>query len=126
MTIKDSKFVKINSANPLYLIFHKGNGFFEEICENKYLMLVPARKSKEIITKHEDLWNKIRNLIRSITKNWDDYDKKCTKIKFESDDDLPLNKVIETNDLAIVVGAIFLENCSYYPLVVLDKCLYKI
>ena len=30
-TIKDSKYVKVNSANPLYLIFSKVNGYFKEI-----------------------------------------------------------------------------------------------
>ena len=35
MTIKDSKYVKIYSVNPLYLIFNKVNGYFEEIYENK-------------------------------------------------------------------------------------------
>ena len=30
-TVKDSKYVKINSINPLYLIFNKVNGYFEEI-----------------------------------------------------------------------------------------------
>ena len=42
MTIKDSKHVKINSVNPLYLIFNKVNQYFEEINENKYLMQVPT------------------------------------------------------------------------------------
>ena len=35
MTIKDSKCVKINSVNPLYLNFGKVNGYFEEINGNK-------------------------------------------------------------------------------------------
>ena len=42
--------------------------------------------------KYEDLWIKIRDLIRSITKNSDDYDEKYMKIKFNSDDELPLIK----------------------------------
>ena len=29
--IKDSKYVKSSSVNPLYLIFSKGNGYFEGI-----------------------------------------------------------------------------------------------
>ena len=37
VTIKDLKFVKINSLNSLYLIFMKVNGYLEEINENKYL-----------------------------------------------------------------------------------------
>ena len=47
LTIKDSKNVKINSVNPLYLIFIDVNGQFEEINENKYLTLVPTNVSKE-------------------------------------------------------------------------------
>ena len=82
VTIKDSKYVKINSVNPLYLIFSKVNGYFEEINKNKYLTLVPTNEKKEII-KYEELWSKIRNLIRSISKNSDDYDKKYMKIKFD-------------------------------------------
>ena len=34
VTIKDSKYIKINSVNPLYLIFSKVNGYFEEINGN--------------------------------------------------------------------------------------------
>ena len=41
MTIKDAKYIKINSVNPLYLMLIKKNGYFEEINGNKYLTLVP-------------------------------------------------------------------------------------
>ena len=47
MTIKDSKYVKIKSVNPFYLIFNKVNGYFEESSRNKYLMLVPTNESEE-------------------------------------------------------------------------------
>ena len=47
LTIKDSEYVKINSVNPLYLIFINVNGQFEEIDGNKYLTLVPANGSQE-------------------------------------------------------------------------------
>ena len=50
-----------------------------------------AKKEK----KYEDLWSKIRNLIRSITKNSDDYNKEYMKIKFNSDDEIPLNKMMK-------------------------------
>ena len=49
MTIKNSKYVKINSVNPLYLITSKVNRYFEEINKNSYLMLVPTTESMEII-----------------------------------------------------------------------------
>ena len=55
VTIKDSKYVKINSVNPLYLIFNTVNVYFEEINGNKYLALIPTNESKEKIKKHEEL-----------------------------------------------------------------------
>ena len=48
------------------------------------------------------------------------------KIKFNSDDELPLNKTIETPTIAIVVRAVFHRNNKYYSQVFLDECLYKI
>ena len=47
VTIKNSKFVKINSVNPLYLIINKVKGYFEKIINNKYLTLVSTNESKK-------------------------------------------------------------------------------
>ena len=52
-------------------------------------------------------WNKIRDLIRSITKNSDDYDEKYMEIKFNFDDELPLNKTIEIPIVKIVIRVLF-------------------
>ena len=68
--------IKIYSVNPLYLNLSKVKGYFEEINRNKYLTLVPTNESKEKIKKYEKLWIKMRDLIKSITKNLDDYDEK--------------------------------------------------
>ena len=122
MTIK--KYLKIYSVNSLYLTFRYVNKYFEEINENKYLTLVPTDESKEKIKKYEELWIKIRDLIRLITKKLDDYDEKYMKIKFNGK--LTLNKTIEIPTIIIVVRAIFLNNIKYYSQVFLDEFLYKI
>ena len=83
-------------------------------------------KAKKIINKYEELWSKIRDLIILITKNSDDYDGEYMKIKFNSDDELPLNKTIEIPCMIIVARAVFHENNKYYPQVFLDECLYKL
>ena len=54
-------------------------------------MLV-ANQSAEKIKKYEELWSKIKGIIRSLTKNADDYDEIYMKMKFNLDDELPLNK----------------------------------
>ena len=89
-------------------------------------MPAPTNESEEMIKKYEELWNKIRDLIRSITKNSDDYDEIYKKIKFNSGDELPLNKMIEIHNTTIVVGAIFNEKNKCYLQVFLDECLYEL
>ena len=53
------------------------------------MKLVLTNESKEIINQYEELWCKIRDLIRSVTKNSNDYDEKYMKTKFNLDDELP-------------------------------------
>ena len=48
------------------------------------------------------------------------------KIKFSSDDELPLNKTIEIPTTTIVIRAVFHENKKYYPQVLLDEYLYEL
>ena len=47
------------------------------------------------------------------------------KIKFNSDDVLPLNKVLKLHMLTIIVRSVF-EDGKYYPQVFLDECLYQV
>ena len=108
MTIK--KDIKIYSVTPLYLIFGNVNGYFEEINGNKYLTLFPTSESKEKIKKYKELW--LKNLIKSITKNSDDYDEKYIKIKFNLDDNLLLNKIkIKSENELKEIGV---RNCVCY------------
>ena len=92
--IKDQKDVKINNVNPLQLIINKVNGYFEETNTNKYLTLVFVNDSKEKIEKYKELWIKIRDLIRSITENVDGCDEEYIETRFNSDNELYLNKAI--------------------------------
>ena len=78
------------------------------------MKLVPTGKSKDALKKHEELWNKIRDLIRSITKKSESNGKKYMKIKFNSDDDLPLKKTLELYNLEIVVRSVFHKANKYY------------
>ena len=64
-------------------------------------------KLLRVIINHEEFWNRIRNLIRAITKNSDDYDEKYMKIKFNWDDDLTLNKTTKIHNATIVFKAVF-------------------
>ena len=84
------------------------------------MKLVLTNESKE------KLWNKIKDLIRSITKSSGNYDEKYLKIKSNSDDELPLNKTIEIPSMTIVVRAVFIKNDKYNPQFFLGACLYEL
>ena len=82
-------YVRISSVDPLYLIIDKVDRYIEENNENKYLTLVSTDKSKDTLKKYTELWDKIKDLIRSITKTPGNYSEKYMKIKFNSDNILP-------------------------------------
>ena len=48
------------------------------------------------------------------------------KVKFNSEDEQPLNKTIEILSMIIFVRDVFYKNNKYYPKVFLDECLYKL
>ena len=48
------------------------------------------------------------------------------RIKFNSDDDLPLNKILKLHMLRIIVRSVFEEDGKYYPQVFIDECLYEV
>ena len=48
------------------------------------------------------------------------------KIKFNTDDNLPLNKPLKLNLLTIIVRCIFEEGGKFYPQLYLDNCLHEL
>ena len=48
------------------------------------------------------------------------------KIKFDSNDNLPLNKILKFRALTIIIRNIFEKDSKYYPQIFLDDCLYEI
>ena len=52
---------------------------------------------------------------------WKDY----IKIKFNSDDDLPLNKPLKFHAMTIIIRSVF-EDGKLYPQVFLDDALYVV
>ena len=51
VTIKVSNYIKIYGVNPLYLLFDKVNGYFEENNGNTYLKLVHTNEGERKIQK---------------------------------------------------------------------------
>ena len=48
------------------------------------------------------------------------------KIKFSSDDDLPLNKPLKFHAMTIIIESVFEEDGKLYPQVFSDDTLYEV
>ena len=73
-----------------------------------------------------ELWDKIKDSVRSDTNTSGNYDEKFMKIKFNLDNNLPLNKILKLHKLTIVVRYVFQNNKKYYPQAFLNKCLCEL
>ena len=48
------------------------------------------------------------------------------KIKFNSEDDLPLNKTLKLHAMTIIIRSVFEEDGKLYPQLFLDNTLYEL
>ena len=97
----------IYSVNPLYLLINHANGYIEEKGVNKYLVFDSTDENKELLKKYNDVFNGIRNKIKKISGDECDYEKDYMKIKFNSDDNLPLNKPLKFHLMTIAIRSAF-------------------
>ena len=123
--------VKILSVNSLYLNITHANEYKEEKGVNKYLVFDSMEfhstdENKELIKKYNNVFNGIRDKIKKINSNECDYEKNYMKIKFNSDDDLPLNKPLKFHLMTIIIRSVFEEDGKLYPQVFLDDTLYEL
>ena len=54
------------------------------------------------------------------------YAKNFMKIKFSSDDDLPLDKPLKFPVMTMVVRSVFEKDGKFYPQIYLDECLHEL
>ena len=127
ITIKKiDDYESIFSVNPFYFQVNHANGFIKEKNRNKHLIFDTTEENKEWQKKYEDVWNGIKNKINTIKSGEFDYEKDYTKIKFNSDDYLPLNKPLKFHAMTIIIIYVFEGDGKLYPKVFLDDALYEL
>ena len=84
------------------------SGCIEEKNGNKYLLFdYCVNENKELLKRYADVWDGIKNKISDTKEN--DYEKDYMKIKFNSDDDLLLNKPLKFHAMIIIIRSVFLK-----------------
>ena len=122
ITMKILDHVNIDSQNPLYLIFKNVDGYTEESNRDKYLMFASTDKNKELFKKYTELWNDTKNRIKTINSREPiKYKKDFMKIRFESEDDFPLGKILSIPGMIIVTRSVFQGDNKYNTRVYLHE-----
>ena len=115
----------IYGGNPLYLFIDHANGYIEEKDLNPLYFHIDQASGyveKEGMKKYLVFDTKIKE----VSDSEFDYGKDYMKIKFNSDDDLPLNKRLKFHLLTITVRCVFGEYGKLYPQLFLDDSLYEL
>ena len=106
---------------------NRASGYIEERNRNKYLIFDSVDENKEVLKKYADVWDGIKSKIKAINGGKEnDYGKDYMKIKFNSDDDLPLNKPLKFHAMTIIIRSVFEEDGKLYPQIFLDDALYEL
>ena len=101
----------------MYLVFNN---------ENKCLVFALTDKNIEESENYTEHWDEIKSeteTIRGIEPS--KCEKNIIKIRFKSDDNLPLSKILNIPMCVIIVKSVFQENDKYYPQVFLKECFYE-
>ena len=113
-------------VNPLYLIINDVDGYIEENDKNKYLSFASTDNNKEVLKKYIKVLYEVKYHIQKINGDeFGEYGKDYMKIKFDSDDDLPLDKILNVSVLTIIIRSVFENDGKYYPQIFLDDCFYE-
>ena len=92
------------------------DGFIEEKHGDKYLNIADADRNSEVLKKYAEVWNGIKDSIKKINNSeLGEYDKDYIKIKFNSDDDIPLNKMLNFPTITVAIRNLFENDGKYYP-----------
>ena len=71
--------------------------------------------NEELLKKYNDVFNGIRDEIKTANGGKEnDYEKDYMKIKFNSDDDLPLNKPLKFHLMTITIRSVFEDDGKMY------------
>ena len=109
------------------MTINEADGHIKERNGSKYLVLDLVNENNEVLKKYAGVWDGIKNEIKTINGSKEnDYGKDYMKIKFNSDDDLPLSKPLKFHAMTIIIRSVFEEDGKSYPQLNLDDCLHEL
>ena len=114
-----------NKLKPFFFAINDVYGYFEENNGKKYFNIDNTYNNKKILLKFMLLRDDIKDIIRDKGgKPSSDLIKDNMTFKFDTDDYIPLGKVLKF-DVIILSKNVIKNDFDYYPQVYLEECKYK-
>ena len=116
---------EINSVNSLYLRIKDIKGQFKKgKSDNVWYLIIFG--DADVLRKFANIWKSIRAKIEENTGGIVQYDKDYLKMKFESNENLPTDNVINMYQVTIIIRSVFAQNDKFSPQLFLDDILYEL
>ena len=98
--------------------FKKGKG------DNVWYLIIFG--DANVLRKFANIWKSIRAKIEKNTGGIVQYDKDYMKIKFESNDNLPIDNIVNMHQVTIIIRNAFAQNGKIYRQLFLDDALSEL
>ena len=83
---------------------------------NLHLVFTSTDGNKNVLAKFTKHWDEIEHLVETINEGKKgEYEKDFMKVKFNSDVNLPVNKLLKLHMLTVILRHVFEEDGKYYP-----------
>ena len=116
----------VNSVNILHLMINRIKGHFEEVDGDKYSII--SSENSDIMQEYQEVFDGIKEIIKKINGYSQPvkYDDSYMKIKFNTNDNIPLNEIIYFFTITIRIRSVTQKDGKYYPQLFLDECLNEV
>ena len=104
---------RFDCVSSLYLVFNNVDAYIEENNEDKYMIFGFTDKNKEALENYTKLWDEIKDQSEISGNKPTEYRKDFMKIKFKSDDNLPLGKILNIPVCIMAVTSVIQEDNNY-------------
>ena len=112
--------------NPFYLVIDDLKGYFRYYKEIKELEIIIEDQNQAKI--YNQIWDKIKELINNVDGvnfKFSDYFKNRVIIRFDTNDTLPLDSIINVYSVTIFIKSIYRTYYNrFYPQIHLANCIY--
>ena len=101
-------------------------GYFEEKDGDKYIII--SSENGDIMQKYQGVFDGIKEIIKRVNdySHPIKYDNNYMKIKFNTNDNIILNKNIYFSTISIIIRSVTQKDDKYYPQLFLDDYLYEV